>query len=66
MNKWLRLALNSFIGIIALNLVYALLFGGGSLTLAGLLVLAVKVLYLTMIVGLVLGIFAWVKDLKFF
>jgi uncharacterized membrane protein len=65
MNKWFKLALNSFIGIIVLNLVFSLLFGGslgfGLQALAPLIVLVVKILNITLVVGLVLGIYETLK-----
>lgn len=64
MNKWFRLALNSFIGIVVLQLLYSLLFGGGLWVggLGALFVLGVKILYVLLVVGLIAGIFTAVKE----
>lgn len=65
MNKWFKLALNSFIGILLLNLIFSVFFGGnlffGFQPLASLIIFAVKILNITLIVGLVVGIFEVLK-----
>lgn len=64
MNKWFKLALNSFIAIIIINFITGILFGGGfGFNLASLLVLSIKLLYTLVIVGLVVGITVTIKNL---
>lgn len=66
MNKWFKLALNSFIGLILLNLLLGLFYGGGiGLNLGSLLVFSVKILYLLVVVGLIAGVAVLVKDALF-
>ena len=61
MNKWFKLALNSLIGIVILNLSLSILFGGSLQPLAALIVLAIKILNITLVVGLIAGIFETLK-----
>lgn len=66
MNKWFKFALNSFIGLILINLLLGILFGGGiGFSLGSLLVFISKILYLLMIVGIIAGVGILVKDALF-
>ena len=65
MNKWFKLALNSFIAIIVLNLFLGVLFSGlgiGFVSLGGLLVLATKIMYILLVVGLTVGLIVAAKE----
>ncbi len=66
MNKWFKLALNSFLGIVLIQFIWAIFAGGGLLInpffIAPLLVFVAKVLYITLVVGLIVGLFVTVKD----
>ncbi len=68
MNKWFKLALNAFIGIIALSLILGIFFSGGIFfgdLLGALLVFAVKILYILLVVGLIVGTIVVLKDSLF-
>lgn len=66
LNKWFKLALNSFVGIILINLLLGLFYGGGiGLNLGSLLVFSFNILYVLMIAGIIAGIGVLVKDALF-
>ena len=63
MNKWFKLALNSFIGLILLNLLLGLFYGGGmGISLGSLLAFGFQLLYIFVVVGVIVGIGKLIKD----